>query len=186
MSAISPLVKQMVVLGASDLHLTPGHEPLYRVGGDIRKVEGGEVMEAGQLAEMLFEIAPPQNVKEFEEQSDTDFAFEVAGVGRLRANLFRDKNGTSGAFRLIPSELMGLEELGLPDSVRSMCHLNKGLVVVTGPTGSGKSTTLASMTDYINTHREDHIITIEDPIEYLHPADKATINQREVVAVSSE
>jgi twitching motility protein PilT len=180
MSAISPLVKQMVELGASDLHLTPGHEPLFRVGGDIRKVEGGVQLEAGRLAEMLFEIAPPENVKEFEEQHDTDFAFEETGVGRLRVNLFRDKNGTSGAFRLIPSELMGLEELGLPESVRAMCHLNKGLVVVTGSTGSGKSTTLASMTDYINTHREDHIITIEDPIEYLHTSKRCLIHQREL------
>ena len=142
MSEIHAYVQQMVELGASDLHLTPGHEPLFRVDGDIRKLEGGQQLDAEHLSEILFEIAPEENLAEFEQHSDTDFALQIPGIGRLRANLYRDKNGTSGAFRLIPNEVMSLDELGLPESVEAMCALSKGLVLVTGPTGSGNTPSL--------------------------------------------
>jgi twitching motility protein PilT len=180
MSEIHAYVKQMVDLGASDLHLTPGHEPLFRVDGDIRKIEGGQLLDDEQLTKILFEIAPQENVEEFEQHNDTDFALEVPGVGRLRANLYRDKSGVSGAFRIIPNEVMSLEELGLPNSVEALCSLNKGLVLVTGPTGSGKSTTLAAMINHINDRREDHVITIEDPIEYMHDSKRCLVHQREL------
>jgi twitching motility protein PilT len=132
------------------------------------------------LLEMLYEIAPERNQQEFERRNDTDFAHQIPGVSRFRANLFRDRRGPGGVFRAIPFEILTPEDLGLPAQVLDLCSLTKGLVLVTGPTGSGKSTTLATLIDHINQTRTDHIITIEDPIEFVHENKKCLVNQREV------
>jgi twitching motility protein PilT len=179
-ATLHDLIQLMVSLEASDLHLTSGQEPMLRVDGDIRRIEHAEVIPAETLREMLLEIAPGENRLQFERHNDTDFAYEIPEVGRVRVNLFQDKHGIGGVMRIVPSELLDLEQLGVPDSVRAFCELNKGLVLVTGPTGSGKSTTLASMLHHINQTRDDHIITIEDPIEFLHTSKRCLIHQREM------
>jgi twitching motility protein PilT len=132
------------------------------------------------MRQILFEIAPERNKVQFDEEWDTDFAYELPGVARFRANLFMDRRGPGGVFRVIPSKILTVEDLGLPKAITDLCYLTKGLVLVTGPTGSGKSTTLAAMIDHINANRTDHIITIEDPIEFVHNEKKCLINQREV------
>jgi twitching motility protein PilT len=142
-------------------------------------VEGLMLSEEETLRALL-EIAPPQNAGQFESENDTDFAYELKGLGRFRCNLFRDHKGPAGVFRLIPTKILTTQQLGLPSSVLQFCKLSKGLVVVTGPTGSGKSTTLAAMVDHVNKTRADHVITIEDPIEFVHKNQKCLINQREV------
>ena len=136
--------------------------------------------EAERAEQLLFEITPEKNRKEFNDTNDTDFAYALEGFGRFRANIFRDHKGVGGVFRLIPSEILTFEQLKLPVALKKFCQLHKGLVLVTGPTGSGKSTTLAAMIDYINKNRSDHIITIEDPIEFVHQNQRCLLNQREV------
>src|SRR3989338_538865 len=180
MAWLDSLFRKMVEVGASDLHMSPENKPMLRVDGEMTPLEDQEIVTPAKMTHYLKEISPEMNWKEFEERWDTDFAYQLAGVGRFRTNLFMDHKGPGAVFRLIPSKIHTFEELRLPASVKELCNLSKGLVVVTGPTGSGKSTTLAAMIDYINKSRAEHIITIEDPIEFLHPNQKCLVNQREV------
>jgi twitching motility protein PilT len=166
---------------ASDLHLSSGTTPKLRVGGEIVDINEG-VLSAEDVRALIDPILPPRSREEWNKCHDTDFAFEIKGVSRFRCNVFADRNGVGGVFRLIPTKILGFKELGLPDTIKKLCFLSKGLVLVTGPTGSGKSTTLAAMVDFINENRTDHIITIEDPIEFVHLNKKCLVNQREVHA----
>ncbi len=165
---------------ASDLHLSVGSPPMVRHDGEIKALTGRAVLSAADTERMLFPIAPERNREEFGRRNDTDFAYEVPGVARFRCNFFRDRKGIGGVFRVIPSKIMTAEEMGLSKEILQLCSLPKGLVLVTGPTGSGKSTTLCALIDYINRNRTDHIITIEDPIEFVHENKKCLINQRQV------
>ncbi len=171
---------QMVELDASDLHLSAGVVPMIRQHGVMKPLPDADVLSSDHILLLCDEIAPAINRQEFREVNDTDFAYEIEGVARFRVNLFRDRHGVCAVFRQIPTDILTMEQLGLPDCVRNLCALTKGLVVVTGPTGSGKSTTLAAMIDHINETRTDHIITIEDPIEFVHRNKRCLINQREV------
>ncbi len=174
------LLREMVRVNASDLHLTTGTGPMVRLHGAMATLEGHKALDAAALTQLMQEILPERNRKEFEEEWDTDFAHSIEGLSRFRANYFRDRNGPGAVFRQIPFEILPFEKLGLPEKVLDLCWLTKGLVVVTGPTGSGKSTSLATLVDYINQNRADHIITIEDPIEFVHPNKRCLVNQREV------
>jgi len=178
--ALDLYLRQMVDAGGSDLHLSAGENPRIRVDGDMRPLEGGRVFSSEETARLLEEVMPGKNREEFKERNDTDFAHAIEGVARFRGNVFADNKGSGGVFRVIPSKIPSAEDLGLPASVLDLCALPKGLVLVTGPTGSGKSTTLAAMIDHINNTRTDHIITIEDPIEFVHPNRECLVNQREV------
>ena len=180
MAWIDALFQRMVQTGASDLHMTSTLVPMFRLHGEMIPVEGCPAITPEQMQTILFEVAPEENRKEYLESNDTDFAYELPDLARFRANLFRDHRGPGGVFRQIPSKILSAEQLGLPKAVLDLCHLSKGLVLVTGPTGSGKSTTLAAMLDHINASRSEHIITIEDPIEFVHPSKKCLVNQREV------
>ncbi len=177
---IDRLLLAMVELEASDLHLSADVVPMVRVHGTMQPLGDLAPLGSDHILLMCEEITPAHNRREFRETSDTDFAYEIPGVARFRVNLFRDRRGVCAVFRQIPTEILTMEQLGLPDCVRNLCALTKGLVVVTGPTGSGKSTTLAAMIDHINETRTDHVITIEDPIEFVHPNKRCLINQREV------
>jgi twitching motility protein PilT len=170
----------MLEMGASDLHLSTGSPPHVRVHGEMQALPGQTPLEAGPLLDRIYEVTPARNREEFERRNDTDFAYAIPGVSRFRANLFRDRHGPGAVFRAIPFEILTPEQLGLPQSVLSLCDRKKGLILVTGPTGSGKSTTLATLIDHINRTRTDHIITIEDPIEFVHENKKCLVNQREV------
>ncbi len=165
--------------GGSDLHLSANVRPMIRLHGSMLPLKG-DALDPGATERLFFEIMPEINRKEFEEISDTDFAYAIPGVARFRVNVFRDLAGIGGVLRLIPNEIVPAEKLGLPDAVLKLCALSKGLVLVTGPTGSGKSTTLAALIDHVNNNRRDHIITIEDPIEFVHQNKKCLLNQREV------
>ncbi|MBX3130257.1 MAG: type IV pilus twitching motility protein PilT [Polyangiaceae bacterium] len=177
---IDSLLRDMVRLGASDLHLSTGVEPMLRLSGSMTTLEGYGKQSAEALRALLYEILPERNRPEFERDWDTDFAHAIPGLSRFRANYFCDQNGPGAVFRQIPYEIVPVEKLGLPPKVLDLCWLTKGLVLVTGPTGSGKSTTLATLVDYINQNRADHIITIEDPVEFVHPNKRCLVNQREV------
>jgi len=179
-TSIERMLLTMLELGASDLHLSTDTPPRIRVHGEMKILPGSEPSREHVLLEQLFEITPDRNQAEFETRNDTDFAHSIPGVSRFRANLFRDRRGPGAVFRAIPFEIRTPEELGLPNQLLDLCFLTKGLVLVTGPTGSGKSTTLAALIDYINRNRTDHIITIEDPIEFVHENKKCLVNQREV------
>ena len=163
----------------SDLHLCSGSPPMIRVHGTITPLNVPP-MKPEQIQSMLVEIMPEMNRTEFEEGGDTDFAYDLEGVARFRCNAFQDRIGPGGVFRLIPNDFLTAEQLDLPQPILNLCELSKGLVLVTGPTGSGKSTTLTAMIDYINKRRKEHIITVEDPIEFVHENKKCLINQREV------
>jgi len=180
MARLDAFFKKMIELEASDLHLTTGVAPHFRLHGDMIPVSGAKEWTADQMEQILFEIAPDENVEQFQKEHDTDFAYEIPGEARFRANFFMDRNGPGAVFRLIPEEILTADDLNLPESVRNLCFLTKGLVLVTGPTGSGKSTTLAAMVDLINKTRSDHILTIEDPIEFVHKQQKCLVHQREV------
>ena len=169
----------MVTQNASDFHLSSGNTPTFRLGGTITTV-GKEILTAEAVKSLIYEIMPERNRLEWEQSNDTDFAYDLTGSARFRCNVFSDRKGIGAVFRLIPSRISTFKELGLPDTIKKLCFLQKGLVLVTGPTGSGKSTTLAALIDFINGHRTDHIITIEDPIEFVHPNKKCLINQREI------
>ena len=177
---IDKYLMKVVEAGASDLHLSAGEVPMLRVQGDMARIEGEPSQSAESTLRLLREIMPERNQREFEETHDTDFAYEIPDVARFRVNAFIDRKGPGGVMRFIPSKLLTVEDLGLPQAVIDLCQMPKGLVLVTGPTGSGKSTTLAAMIDYINRNRTDHIITIEDPIEFVHPNRSCLINQREI------
>jgi twitching motility protein PilT len=180
MAWIDALFQRMVQSGASDLHMSSTLSPMFRLHGDILPVEDCPPITPDQMLQILLEITPEHNKAEFDKTHDTDFAYELEGLGRFRSNLFHDHRGPGGVFRLIPSKILTAEQLNLPKAVMDLCHLSKGLVLVTGPTGSGKSTTLAAMIDHINTTRTEHIITIEDPIEFVHQTKTCLVNQREV------
>lgn len=172
---------QMIVdKGASDLHASSMTKPMLRLHGELEAIPGCEATPSDKLEGYLKEIAPLENWKEFEEKHDTDFAYALGVDSRFRCNVFMDKNGPGGVFRLIPTKVPTVEQLGLTKAVADLCHLKKGLVLVTGPTGSGKSTTLAALIDYVNQVRHDHVITIEDPIEFVYQNKNCLINQREV------
>ncbi|MFT5051353.1 MAG: twitching motility protein PilT [Chlamydiales bacterium] len=180
MAWIDSLLKRMVELNASDLHLTSDTTPMFRIDGDMVPVEECPGLSPEQMQQVLFEIAPERNQKQFTEEWDSDFAYEIEDVARYRVNMFTDLRGPGAVLRLIPSEVLTADQLNLPKAVLDMCFLSKGLVLVTGPTGSGKSTTLAAMVDFINKRRSDHIITIEDPVEFVHKDIKCLLNQRQV------
>jgi twitching motility protein PilT len=178
---IDQLFRAMVAVGASDLHLCVGSAPMVRKDGHMQLLDPAAAELTGQdVVQLLAPIIPEKNRKEYTERHDTDFAYEIADLARFRSNVFADRRGPGAVFRVIPSKILTAEQLGLSPHILNLCTLNKGLVLVTGPTGSGKSTTLCAMIDYINKTRQDHIITIEDPIEFVHPNQKCLINQREV------
>ena len=175
------LFYKMAEVGASDLHLSVSMSPMIRHDGKMQKLECNEqTLTPEAIKELLTSIMPPKNQEEFEKRHDTDFAYEIEGLARFRANVFMDRKGMGGVFRIIPAKMTTAEDIGLSSTILSLCELSKGLVVVTGPTGSGKSTTLCAMVNHINTRREEHIITIEDPIEFTHENQKCLVNQREV------
>lgn len=177
------MLRTLVVQGGSDLHLSATVAPLMRLHGDMQPVPGfAQPLSSEHILLMGDEIAPGKNRAEFRSDNDTDFAYEIADLARFRVNMFRDRRGAGLVFRQIPHKILSFSDLGLPDCVKTLCMLNKGLVLVTGPTGSGKSTTLATMVDYVNERRNDHIITIEDPIEFVHENKRCLVNQREVFA----
>jgi twitching motility protein PilT len=179
--AIDALFHQMCESGASDLHLCVGMPPLIRKDGHMKPLDPNQPPLTNEMMTRLLDpITPLHNREEFTDDHDTDFAYEIPNLARFRANLFADRNGRGAVFRVIPTKLLTAEQLGLSQAILNLCHLNKGLVLVTGPTGSGKSTTLSAMIDYINRNRHDHIITIEDPIEFVHQNQQCLINQREV------
>jgi len=179
MAKIDAFFKLMNEQGASDLHLTSGLPPALRIRGEIERIKY-KVLDNDDLRSMLYEIAPEQKIKSFEETGDIDFGYEIPGLARYRANFFMQKNGVGAVFREIPSAIMTAEQLGLPDVVSKLATLPRGLVLVTGPTGSGKSTTLAAIVDVANRARKDHIITVEDPIEFVHQSQSCIVNHREV------
>ena len=180
MAAIDRLFNKLVELGGSDLHLSVSMPPMVRKDGEMVAIEGESPLEHESLLRDLMEITPERNKEEYNDCSDSDFAYALEGVGRFRANIFEDRKGVGAVFRIIPEEILTAEQLSLPEGVLKLCQLPKGLVLVTGPTGSGKSTTLAGMIDYINKNRRDHILTIEDPIEFTHHNQQCLVNQREV------
>ncbi len=179
MAQIDAFFKLMNEKGASDLHLVAGQQPVLRIDGEIERVKY-KVLDNDTLKAMLYEIAPEEKIKEFEETGDVDFAYEIPGLARYRANFFLQKNGVGAVFREIPSSIMTCDQLGFPPVVKRLATLPRGLVLVTGPTGSGKSTTLAAVIHEANLSRKEHILTIEDPIEFVHKSEKAIVNHREV------
>ncbi|OGW05625.1 MAG: type IV pili twitching motility protein PilT [Nitrospinae bacterium RIFCSPLOWO2_01_FULL_39_10] len=179
MAKIDAFFKLMAEQGASDLHLVSGQQPILRIHGEMERVKY-KALENDELKAMLYEIAPEEKIKRFEETGDIDFGYEIPGLARYRANFFQQKYGVAAVFRQIPSDVLTAEQLGLPPVVKKFAMLHKGMVLVTGPTGSGKSTTLAAMMDFANKNRKDHIITVEDPIEFVHKSQGCIINHREI------
>ena len=165
--------------GASDLHLSAGMPPMIRVDGEVRRINL-PALEHKEVHKLVYDIMNDKQRRDFEEKLETDFSFEVPSIARFRVNAFNQNRGAGAVFRTIPSKVLTMEDLGLGQTFKELCELPRGLVLVTGPTGSGKSTTLAAMIDYINDNRYDHILTVEDPIEFVHQSKKCLINQREV------
>ena len=180
MARIDAFFKLMNEQKASDVHLISGQQPILRIRGDLERVKY-KVLDDNELRAMLYEITPEEKIKTFEETGDLDFGYESPGLARYRANYFLQKNGIGAVFREIPNEILTVEQLGLPSVVSRLAMLPRGLVLVTGPTGSGKTTTLAAIIDEVNRKRKDHVITIEDPIEFVHTSKNCVINHREVV-----
>jgi twitching motility protein PilT len=174
------LFRQMFEMNASDLHMCVDSVPMIRHDGEILPLPGRSVLTQSDVERILMPIAPARNKEEFHKRHDTDFAYSISGLSRFRCNFFMDRKGMGGVFRVIPSKIITAEEMGLSKEILELCFLSKGLVLVTGPTGSGKSTTLCALIDYINRNRTDHIITIEDPIEFVHDNKKCLINQRQI------
>jgi twitching motility protein PilT len=174
------LLLEQVRRGAADLHLRVGEPPILRLGGDLVRLEDQPPLDDVLVSRMVRSIMPAKNKAEFDEQWDTDFAHEIAGVSRFRVNVLRDRNGVAAVIRTIASTTVTVEQMGITPEVQQLCALTKGLVLVTGPTGSGKSTTLCALVDLVNRSRHDHIITIEDPIEFVHQSKKCLITQRQV------
>jgi len=179
MAKIDAFFQLMHDQGASDLHLITGQQPALRIRGDIERIKY-DILANDSLKAMLYEIAPEHKIKEFEETGDVDFAYEIPNLARYRANFFMQKWGCAAVFREIPSVIMTADQLGLPPVISRLATLPRGLVLVTGPTGSGKSTTLAAIIDEANRTRKDHIITVEDPIEFVHQSQSCIVNHREV------
>lgn len=176
---ITELLAFAVQQGASDLHLTAGMPPMIRVDGDVRRIKL-PALEHKQVHTLVYDIMNDRQRKEYEENFETDFSFEVPKLSRFRVNAFNQHRGAAAVFRTVPNKVMTLDDLGMGKVFRDLSEKARGLVLVTGPTGSGKSTTLAAMIDYVNETRTDHILTIEDPIEFVHESKKCLINQREV------
>jgi twitching motility protein PilT len=181
MVGIRDLLKAMVDMGASDLHITSGAPPQVRIDGQVKALQHPPLQPA-ETKQLCYSILTDAQKRKFEEENELDLSFGVKGLARFRGNVYLQRGALAGAFRLIPYKFLSFEQLGLPPVVRELARKPRGLVLVTGPTGSGKSTTLASIIDFINCERHEHIITIEDPIEYIHPHKKCLVNQREVGA----
>ncbi|GFO59007.1 twitching motility protein PilT [Geomonas silvestris] len=179
MARIDALFKLMSDKGASDLHLSTGAPPIFRLRGEMER-QNFKALGHEELKAILFEILTQAQREHFEEHHDLDFAYSVPGLARFRGNLMMQHRGISAVFRIIPTKILSADELGLPDAVRGLTSLKKGLVLVTGPTGSGKSTTLAAMIDLINSTRSEHIITLEDPLEFIHENKMSLFNQRQI------
>jgi twitching motility protein PilT len=180
--SLSELLRKLSELGGSDLHITTGTAPQVRVDGHLRALEGYRQMTAADTKQLAYSVLTDAQKHRFEENLELDFSFGVKGLSRFRANLFNQRGAVGAVFRAIPYEIRAFEELGLPEVVKQLCDKPRGLILVTGPTGSGKSTTLAAMVDKINRDRREHILTIEDPIEFLHNHKGCLVNQREVNA----
>jgi twitching motility protein PilT len=178
--SIDHLLEQMVALKASDLHITVGTPPAIRVNGDVQRLDQYSALDAEQTQQLLYRVLSSEQQKQLEIKRQIDFAHSVPGVARFRVNVYFQRESLGGAFRVIPEEIKTLEELGLPASLHALAELPRGLVLVTGPTGSGKSTTLASVIDEVNRTRAEHILTIEDPIEFVHRHKRCIVNQREI------
>ncbi|HXL33560.1 MAG TPA: type IV pilus twitching motility protein PilT [Gemmatimonadales bacterium] len=177
--ALGELLKKLVQSASSDLHLRVGEPPIFRTHGEMKR-QATSPLSTAQLELMLLAVMPERNRGEWKETGDSDFAYEIAGLARFRVNAARDRKGPIAVFRVIPAQVVTAEQLGISKEVQQLCYLTKGLVLVTGPTGSGKSTTLCALVDLINRTRTDHIITIEDPIEFVHENKKCVITQRQV------
>ncbi len=178
--AMEGLLRMLVEAGGSDLHLRVGEPPILRQSGEMHRIEGQSRLDPTALDALIGAILPERNRVEFAETNDTDFAYEITGVARFRANVLRDRKGVAAVFRVIPSTIITADQLGVSQEVQNLCYLTKGLVLVTGPTGSGKSTTLCGLIDLVNRSRSDHVITIEDPIEFVHENKNCIITQRQV------
>ena len=176
---LGKLLRALVSSGSSDLHLRVGEPPLFRTHGEIKR-QSGSALSVNDLELLVLSIMPERNRGEWKETGDTDFAYEISGVARYRVNAARDRKGPVAVFRVIPAKVVTVKDMGLSEEVQKLCYLTKGLVLVTGPTGSGKSTTLCALIDLVNSTRSDHIITIEDPIEFVHENKKCLITQRQV------
>jgi twitching motility protein PilT len=180
--SLSELLKKLSELGGSDLHITTGTPPQVRVDGHLRPLEGYRPLNSSDTKQLAYSVLTDAQKHRFEESLELDFSFGVKGLSRFRANIFNQRGAVGAVFRAIPYEIKSFESLGLPLVVKQLCEKPRGLILVTGPTGSGKSTTLASMIDKINSDRHEHILTIEDPIEFLHNHKNCVVNQREVNA----
>ena len=176
---LDALLRSTVERGASDLHLRCGEPPIVRQHGEMARMDQA-ALEPAALESMLRSVMPERNRREYADHNDTDYAYEITGIARFRANALKDRNGPAAVFRQIPATVVTVEQMGISADVQKLCQLNKGLVLVTGPTGSGKSTTLCALIDLVNRSRSDHVITIEDPIEFVHPNKKCIITQRQV------
>ena len=180
--SLSELLHKLSELGGSDLHITTGAAPLVRVHGEVRPLDGYHLLNSSETKQLAYSVLTDAQKHRFEENLELDFSFGVKGLSRFRANIFNQRGAVGAVFRAIPYEIKSFEELGLPPVVKELCNKPRGLVLVTGPTGSGKSTTLAAVIDKINKERHEHILTIEDPIEFLHNHKSCIVNQREVNA----
>src|SRR6478735_6693249 len=180
--SLSELLRKLSELGGSDLHITTGSPPQVRVDGHLRPLESYRVLTSADTKQLAYSVLTDAQKHRFEENLELDFSFGVKGLSRFRANIFNQRGAVGAVFRAIPYEIKSFEDLGLPNVVRDLCSKPRGLVLVTGPTGSGKSTTLAAVIDKINIDRHEHILTIEDPIEFLHNHKNCIVNQREVAA----
>ncbi len=179
MAKIDVFLKAMVEYGASDLHISVGEPPRMRINGSLQRVQYHDLT-SGETEALLLEMLNEETLRLFRAKKDIDFAYQIEGIARFRGNIFTERKGLSGVFRVIPAKIKTLEELGIPESVYALARLKKGMVLVTGATGSGKSTTLAAMIDLINREKDHHIITLEDPIEFIHPRQRCLINQRQL------
>ena len=177
---IQYLLEQLVTRGASDLHLRVSEPPILRLHGEMTRIEGKAPLDNATLEAMMLALMPDRNRREYDSINDTDFAYEIEGLARFRCNALRDRRGAAAVFRVIPARVVTANELGLTEEVQRLCHLPRGLVLVTGPTGSGKSTTLCALIDIVNRSRSDHVVTIEDPIEFVHQNKQCIITQRQV------
>ena len=179
MAKIDALFKMMKEQGASDLHLSSGNPPIFRLQGEMSRLQF-KALEHDELKAVLFEILDEKQKALFNEKKDLDFAYSVPDLARFRGNIMMTHRGVAAVFRIIPTRILSADELGLPEGVRRMTNFKKGLVLVTGPTGSGKSTTLAAMIDLINSTRKEHILTLEDPLEFIHENKQSLLNQRQI------
>lgn len=179
MAALDELFQVMVKEKASDVHITTGYSPYFRIHGHMIKLNMN-VLTPEKAQKLIYETMSEDQIKTFEKKWELDWSYQVPGLARFRANAFIQNEGVGAVYRLVPDKTKALEELGIPEVVRALADLPRGLVLVTGPTGSGKSTTLAALIQHINITRKEHIITIEDPIEYIHKGQNCVINQREV------